>query len=80
LVNNRKGHYKELFETLRKKGFLHVRLDGELTEITSGMKLDRYKNHSIELVVDRLKVAAKDIRRLHDTVADASRRQTADDL
>ncbi len=73
LVNNRKGHYKELFETLRKKGFLHVRLDGELTEITSGMKLDRYKNHSIELVVDRLKVAAKDIRRLHDTVADALR-------
>ena len=73
LVNNRKGHYKELFENLRKKGFLHVRVDGELTEITPGMKLDRYKNHSIELVVDRLKVAAKDVRRLHDTVADALR-------
>ncbi|MDE5554217.1 MAG: excinuclease ABC subunit UvrA, partial [Muribaculaceae bacterium] len=73
LVNNRKGHYKELFENLRKKGFLHVRVDGELTEITPGMKLDRYKNHSIELVVDRLKVAAKDGRRLHDTVADALR-------
>ena len=73
LVNNRKGHYKELFENLRKKGFLHVRVDGELTEITPGMKLDRYKNHSIELVVDRLKVAAKDLRRLHDTVADALR-------
>lgn len=73
LVNNRKGHYKELFDNLRKKGFLNVRVDGELMEITSGMKLDRYKNHSIELVVDRLKVAAKDIKRLHDTVADALR-------
>lgn len=73
LVNNRKGHYKELFDNLRKKGFLNVRVDGELMEITAGMKLDRYKNHSIELVVDRLKVAAKDIKRLHDTVADALR-------
>ena len=73
LVNNRKGHYKELFENLRKKGFLNVRVDGELMEIAPGMKLDRYKNHSIELVVDRLKVAAKDVRRLHDTVADALR-------
>ncbi|MDE6702436.1 MAG: excinuclease ABC subunit UvrA [Muribaculaceae bacterium] len=73
LVNNRKGHYKELFENLRKKGFLNVRVDGELKEIVPGMKLDRYKNHSIELVVDRLKVAAKDIRRLHDTVTDALR-------
>ncbi len=73
LVNNRKGHYKELFETLRKKGFLNVRVDGELIEITPGMKLDRYKNHSIELVVDRLKVSSKDDRRLHDTVADALR-------
>lgn len=73
LINNRKGHYKELFENLRKKGFLNVRVDGELMEITPGMKLDRYKNHSIELVVDRLKVAAKDIRRLQDTVSDALR-------
>lgn len=73
LVNNRKGHYKELFETLRKKGFLNVRVDGELREIIPGMKLDRYKNHSIELVVDRLKVASKDVRRLHDTVTDALR-------
>lgn len=73
LINNRKGHYKELFENLRKKGFLNVRVDGELMEITPGMKLDRYKNHSIELVVDRLKVAAKDIRRLEDTVSDALR-------
>ncbi|MBR6018333.1 MAG: excinuclease ABC subunit UvrA [Paludibacteraceae bacterium] len=56
LVNNRKGHYKELFETLQKKGFVQVRVDGELMEITPGMKLDRYKNHTIEAVVDKLKV------------------------
>ncbi len=73
LVKNRKGHYKELFETLRKKGFLNVRVDGELREITLGMKLDRYRNHSIELVVDRLKVSANDDARLRDTVADALR-------
>lgn len=73
LVKNRKGHYKELFEQLRKKGFLNVRVDGEIVEIQPGMKLDRYKNHSIELVVDRLKVARKDIKRIHDTVADSLR-------
>lgn len=69
LVNNRKGHYKELFEQLRKKGYLNVRIDGELKELTPGLKLDRYKNHSIELVVDKLKVAAKDSQRLKDTIA-----------
>ena len=68
LVKNRKGHYKELFETLQKKGFLRVRVDGELREITPGMKLDRYKNHSVELVVDRLRVSDKDYQRLRDTV------------
>lgn len=68
LVVNRKGHYKELFENLRKKGYLRVRVDGELREITLGMKLDRYRNHSIELVVDRLKVSSKDRERLTDTV------------
>lgn len=73
LVHNRKGHYKELFEQLTKKGFLHVRVDGELREITYGMKLDRYKNHSIELVVDKLKVSAKDDSRLRDSVAAALR-------
>ena len=73
LVKNRKGHYKDLFEQLRKKGFLNVRTDGELREITPGMKLDRYKNHSIELVIDRLKVSSKDTSRLRDTVADAMR-------
>ena len=71
LVKNRKGHYKELFETLQKKGFLRVRVDGELREITPGMKLDRYKNHSVELVVDRLRVDDKDSQRLRDTVQSA---------
>lgn len=73
LVKNRKGHYKELFEQQRKKGFLRVRVDGELIEITQGMKLDRYKNHSIELVIDRLSPSSKDIKRLRDTVNDALR-------
>ena len=67
LVKNRKGHYKDLFENLRKKGYINVRVDGVLKEITFGMKLDRYVNHSVELVVDRLKVADKDIKRLADT-------------
>ena len=70
LVNSRKGHYKELFETIRKKGFVHVRVDGEVREIVAGMKLDRYKNHTIEVVVDRLKVKAddNDIHRLRQSV------------
>lgn len=71
LIKNRKGHYKELFETLVKKGFLRVRVDGELTELSAGMKLDRYRNHSIELVVDRLAASEKDRERLRDTVAAA---------
>ena len=68
LVKNRKGHYKDLFENLRKKGYINVRVDGTLREITFGMKLDRYVNHSVELVVDRLKVHDKDSKRLADTV------------
>ena len=68
LVKNRKGHYKDLFEQLRKKGYLHVRVDGEMREITFGMKLDRYRNHDVELVVDRLKVARKDEARLRETI------------
>lgn len=68
MVKNRKGHYKDLFENLRKKGYLHVRVDGELREITFGMKLDRYRNHTIELVVDRLRVAEKDRQRLLESV------------
>ena len=67
LVKNRKGHYKDLFENLRKKGYINVRVDGTLREITFGMKLDRYVNHSVELVVDRLKVSDKDSKRLADT-------------
>lgn len=73
VVRNRKGHYKELFEQMRKKGFLTVRVDGEIRELTVGMKVDRYRNHDIELVVDRLKVSAKDLTRLETTVTDALR-------
>ena len=70
LVSGRKGHYKELFETIRKKGFVHVRVDGEVMEITPQMKLDRYKVHSIEAVVDRLKVKGQedDLKRLRQSV------------
>ena len=71
LVRNRKGHYKELFEQVRKKGYLTVRVDGELREITHGMKLDRYRNHSVELVVDKLIVDTDDERRLHESVKTA---------
>ena len=72
LINNRKGHYKELFETIRKKGFLHVRVDGEVREVVPGMKVDRYKSHTIEVVVDRLKLRTdggeEDLRRLRQSV------------
>ncbi|MDE7385521.1 MAG: excinuclease ABC subunit UvrA [Muribaculaceae bacterium] len=68
LVKNRKGHYKDLFESLTKKGYLSVRVDGEVMEITPGMKLDRYKNHTIELVIDKLKVSNKDLERLSSSV------------
>ena len=70
LIRSRKGHYKELFETVRKKGFLTVRVDGELREIVHGMKLDRYKNHDIEVVVDKLAVQAKDGERLRKSVGE----------
>ena len=69
LIKNRKGHYKELFETVLKKGYLYVRVDGELMEVERGMKLDRYKNHSIEVVVDRLIVKETDDKRLQNSVA-----------
>lgn len=71
LVQHRKGHYRELFENVRKKGYLHVRVDGEMTEAMPGMKLDRYKNHDIELVIDRLVVGEKDLPRLKNSVAAA---------
>ncbi|HOR40845.1 MAG TPA: excinuclease ABC subunit UvrA [Paludibacteraceae bacterium] len=68
VVRTRKGHYKELFEQIRKKGYLNVRIDGELREIVHGLKLDRYKNHDIEVVIDRLEVAAKHEKRLKDSL------------
>lgn len=68
LVRNRKGHYKELFEQIRKKGYLNVRVDGELKEIFHGMKLDRYKMHSIEVVIDKLVVSPADERRLKESL------------
>ena len=60
LVRNRKGHYRELFESMRRKGYLYIRVDGELLDLTRGMKVDRYKNHNIEVVIDKLAVPAKD--------------------
>ena len=54
LVRSRKGHYRELFESMRRKGYLNIRVDGEMMEITQGMKVDRYKNHDIEVVIDKL--------------------------
>jgi excinuclease ABC subunit A len=68
LVQNHKGHYKELFEQIRKKGYLNVRIDGKMQEITHGMKLDRYKMHSIEVVIDKMKVKATDELRLKDSL------------
>lgn len=76
MVNNRKGHYKELFETIRRKGYMYVRVDGEVQEVVHGMKVDRYKNHSIEVVVDRLAIKAtsseaeneEDLKRLRQSV------------
>ncbi|MDR1745873.1 MAG: excinuclease ABC subunit UvrA [Tannerella sp.] len=68
LIQNRKGHYKELFEQIRKKGYLNVRVDGELKEIRPGMKLDRYKMHSIEVVIDKLQVRSADEQRLKDSL------------
>ena len=71
LVRTRKGHYKELFEQVRKKGYLYVRVDGEIREALPGMKLDRYKNHDIEVVIDKLIVTDKDDVRLKNSVATA---------
>ena len=71
IVQNRKGHYREVLESVRKKGYLHVRIDGEIMELVPDMMLDRYKNHSIEVVVDRLRVQTKDDKRLAQSVATA---------
>ena len=71
VVKGRKGHYKELFENLRKKGFITARVDGELREIALGMSVDRYKMHDIEIVVDKLVVDGSDIKRLKASIATA---------
>ena len=71
LVRMRKGHYRELFEGLRRKGYLYVRIDGEIREIERGMKIDRYKNHNIEAVVDKLVVKENDEERIRKSVATA---------
>ena len=71
LVRNRNGHYRELFEKINKKGYLHIRVDGEVKEIVRGMKTDRYKNHNIEVVIDKLQVQDKDDERLKKSVAAA---------
>lgn len=68
LVRQRKGHYRELFESLRKKGYIYVRVDGEIKEVERGMKTDRYKNHNIEVIVDKLAVQPKDSERLKSSV------------
>ena len=69
LVRSRKGHYRELFEDIRRKGFINVRVDGEMKEVVPGMKVDRYKNHDIEVVVDKLAVNAKDTDRLKKSLS-----------
>ena len=71
LVRNRKGHYRELFESMRRKGYLYIRVDGEVKEITRGMKVDRYKSHNIEVVIDKLVAHDKDDERLKKSVATA---------
>ncbi len=71
LVKSRKGHYKELFEQMMRKGYLNVRVDGEMCEMTHGMKLERYKNHDIEVVIDKLVVDANDVNRIKHSLSTA---------
>ena len=68
VIRNRKGHYRELFEMIRKKGFLYARIDGEIKELTNGLKVDRYKNHNIEIVVDKMKIDSVDSHRLSKSI------------
>ena len=68
VVQSRKGHYRELFESIRKKGYLYARVDGEIVDVTEGMKVDRYKNHDIEVVIDKLAVSDKDEERLRKSL------------
>lgn len=71
VVRSRKGHYKELFEQIRKKGYLYARVDGEIIDVTTTEKIDRYKNHNIEIVIDKLIVNQKDTERLQKSIATA---------
>ncbi len=71
IVKNRKGHYKELFENLRKKGYLNIRIDGEMREIIPGLRLDRYKNHDIEIVIDKLSISNKNTDRINTSILKA---------
>ena len=71
VVKGRKGHYKDLFENMRKKGFIYARIDGEIREISLGMSVDRYKIHDIEIVVDKMRVEQVDLKRLKNSVATA---------
>ena len=66
LVRNRKGHYRELFEQMRRKGYLYIRVDGEVQELTRGMKVDRYKNHNIEVVIDKMKLGGTENNTLRE--------------
>lgn len=69
LVRNRKGHYRELFEQMRRKGYLYIRVDGEIQELTRGMKVDRYKNHNIEVVIDKMKLGGTENNTLRERLA-----------
>jgi excinuclease ABC subunit A len=69
IVKGRKGHYKELFEQILRKGFLYVRIDGVITELKHGIRLDRYKNHTIEMVIDKLEVKESDRKRLKESIS-----------
>ena len=69
LVRNRKGHYRELFEQMRRKGYLYIRVDGEIQELTRGMKVDRYKNHNIEVVIDKMKLGGTENSTLRERLA-----------
>lgn len=71
IVKNRKGHYAELFEQYRRKGYLYARIDGEITELTNGLKVDRYKNHDIELIVDKFKISDKEESRIKQSIETA---------
>ncbi|HOL00545.1 MAG TPA: excinuclease ABC subunit UvrA, partial [Paludibacteraceae bacterium] len=71
VVRGRKGHYKELFEQIRKKGYLHVRIDEKIQDVIPGLKVNRYKNHDIEIVIDRLEIEEKGRRRLKESLQKA---------